>query len=391
MTRPTAAAVALTMIAALASAAPATAEPAIRYAGQPNAVPGSYIVVQHKGTTPAANNVTHRYSAALNGFAIHASAEEAKRLAADPRVAYVAADLTVGVPERSAGVDLVQPNPPSWGQDRVDQRLLPLDAKYVYPNTASSGSAYIIGTGIRFTHREFAGRVFFGTDVIGGVTPPGNDCQGTGTHIAGTVGGTTVGLAKQVRLIAVRVLGCTGAGSFSGVLAGIDWVTRDAVASGRPSVATLSLGGPAFQPLNDAVTNSIAAGVHYSVVAGGSNANACGFSPGSTPRATTVGATGMNDNRGSFSNFGPCLDLFAPGVNITSASFTGNSDYATISGTTPSAAHATGVAALWRHRFPADTADQVATALVANATPGVVVNPGSGSPNLLLYLGMIPM
>jgi subtilisin family serine protease len=283
----------------------------------------------------------------------------------------------------------VQPNPPAWGLDRVDQRSLPLDAKYFYPSTAAGARAYILDTGIRYTHQEFGGRAVPGVDVIGGVTPPGFDCNGHGTHIAGTVGGKTVGLAKGVTLVSVRILSCAGSASFSQILAGIDWVTQDNRANPRPSVASLPIGGGFFQPLNDAVTASIAANVHYAVAAGGSNANACNLSPASTPRATTVGSLDLNDNRASFSNFGPCVDFFAPGVGINSAWATADNAYLTISGSTATA-HASGAAALWRHRFPADNADQVAAALAANATPGVG-NPGAGSPNLLLFMGMIPV
>jgi hypothetical protein len=396
-----------------ALAAPsASAERPIWYEGHPEAIPGSYIVKLADRTELDAGlaaeiagqyggNVRYTYAETLNGFAVETSAEQAKLLAADPRVDYVAQDLTVSVPDDvvdkpvtdTVGVRtdvFLQPNPPSWGLDRVDQRSLPLDLKYFYPSTASTARAYIIGTGIRYTHQEFGGRAVLGTDLVGGVTPPGFDCNGHSTHMAGTVGGSTVGLAKGVKLISVRVLSCTGSGSFSQVIGGVNWVTQDNLANPRPSVANLSLGGSYYQPLNDAVTASIAANVHYSVPSGSSNGDACSFSPGSTPRATTVASSDMNDNRASFSNFGPCIDLFAPGVSIYSAWATADNAYISISGSTATA-HATGVAALWRHRFPADNADQVATALNANATPGVVVNPGAGSPNRLLFMGMIPV
>ncbi|MBY8850237.1 S8 family peptidase [Saccharothrix sp. MB29] len=267
---------------------------------------------------------------------------------------------------------------------------MPLDSKYFHANTATGVRAYVVGTGIRYTHQEFEGRAVPGYDAIGGVTPPGNDCNGHGTHMAGTVGGETTGVAKDVTLVSVRVLNCQGSGAFSQVVAGIDWLTQNAAASGQRAVALITLGSTTNLALNNAITNSINANVHHSVVSGASNANACNYSPGSTPLATTVGATDANDNKASFSNFGPCIDLWAPGVNITSAWGTADNAYSTISGSTASA-HAAGVAALWRHRFPADSAVQVAAALVANATPGVVVNPGVGSPNLLLFSAMIPV
>lgn len=386
---------------------------AILYEGHPNAVPGSYVVKLAGVTTPTAaaaadlatrygGRIHHTYDHALHGFAIHTSTQQARRLAADPRVAYVAQDLTISVdgdaapasatgPAEVAPNLFVQPNPPSWGLDRVDQRALPLDGRYAYPSTASAARAYIIGTGIRYTHREFTGRAVFGYDAVGGVTPPGQDCHGHSTHIAGTVGGVTVGLAKSVQLVSVRVLNCSGSGTVSGLLTGVDWVARDNRANPKPSVAVFSLSGSYYQPLNDVVTNAIASNVHFSVPAGDSNANACNYSPGSAPRATTAGATNSADYRTAFSNYGSCVDLFAPGDRIYSAWATGDADYAHMSGTATAAAHAGGVAALWRHRFPADTADQVAGALVANATSGAVRNPGLGSPNRLLYMGMIPM
>ena len=375
----------------------------IMYAGHPDAIDGSYVVVLRGGIDGTASadaikstasdlakeyngSIQFTYTAALKGFAVKASAADAKRLAADRRVEYVAQDQKVGLNV------FVQPAPPSWGLDRVDQRSLPLDTKYHYPSTAPTARAYIIDTGIRFTHQEFGGRAVFGTDTIGD-GQNGNDCNGHGTHVAGTVGGRSVGLAKQVKLVAVRVLNCFGSGSFAQVIAGVDWVTLDNILNPRPSVANMSLGGGAFQPLDDAVTNSINANVHYSVAAGNSNADACLFSPARTPRATTLGATDIADNRAAFSNIGTCVDLFAPGVGIYSAYGTADNAYATLSGTSMASPHAAGTAALWRQKFPADSADQVATALVANATPGVVVGLPAAppSPNLLLFMGMIPM
>jgi hypothetical protein len=390
------------------------AEGAIMDAGHPDAVPNRYIVVfrdkQAEVTGLAARygaTVHFTYRHALDGMAVEADAAQARRLAADPAVAYVAQDRTVTVADDvknptadaaylptggtdGAGIDAVQPNPPSWGLDRIDERSRPVDLKYHYPSTASSVKVYIIGTGIRYTHQEFGGRASLGVDTVGD-GQNGNDCQGSGTFISGVVGGSTVGVAKAVRLRSVRVLNCAGTGTFSQVIAGVDWITADATATRVPSVANMSIGGGANQPLDDAVTRSIAANVHYSVAAGGSASDACNFSPARVARATTVGATDAADNRASFSGIGPCLDVFAPGVNIHSSWVTADNAYNTISGTTPATSYAAGVAALWRHRFPADNADAVATALAANATPGVVVNPGTGSPNVLLFSGMIPV
>ncbi|GAA1275465.1 S8 family peptidase [Saccharothrix xinjiangensis] len=385
-------AVAGALLAGLVAPTAHAAAPVL-YSGHPDAVADSYIVVlkRHEdlaATRTAARGVTRAYTSALAGFALRADAASARRLAADPRVAYVAQDLEVdlGATARAAGV---QPDPPSWGLDRIDQRSLPLDAEYHHANTAADVRAYVFGTGIRYTHQEFDGAAVPGLDAIGGVTPPGNDCNGHGTHMAGIVGGRTTGVAKDVTLVSVRVLDCQGSGSYSRIIQGIDWVTRDAAAGGRRAVALMTPGGPKHQAFNDAITASIRANVHYSVVSGSSNTDACGFSPGSTPLATTVGATDSNDNKAGFSNQGGCIDVWAPGVNITSAWGTSDTAYSTISGSAASA-HAAGAAALWRHRFPGDSAVQVASALTANATPGVVKGLGAGSPNLLLFTGMVP-
>ncbi|MEV1115588.1 S8 family peptidase [Actinosynnema sp. NPDC049800] len=395
------------LVTPTAYAAPAPHAAPVLPADRAQAVAGSYIVVlkRHEdlaATRSTAPNVTFTYRTALPGFALRATASEVARLAADPRVAYIAQDARVRLtaqdrtarpatgPNLTAQDLVVQPDPPSWGLDRIDQRSLPLDRKYFHPNTAPTVRAYIFGTGIRYTHQEFDGAAVPGLDTVGGVTPPGNDCNGHGTHMAGTVGGRTTGVAKDVTLVSVRVLNCQGSGTYSQIIAGIDWATQDAAASGRPAVALMTLGGGANQAFNDAITRSINANVHYSVVSGSSNANACGYSPGSTPLATTVGATDANDVKASFSNFGTCIDVWAPGVNITSAWGTSDTAYSTISGSTASA-HAAGVAALWRHRFPGDSAVAVAEALRANATPGVITNPGVGSPNLLLFMGMVPV
>ncbi|PPK65367.1 S8 family serine peptidase [Actinokineospora auranticolor] len=371
----------------------------VQYAGTAAAVPDSYIVVLADDNASAdvvkrrATEITQKYGVtvtasyytALRGFAVKGSEDAAKRIATDTAYKLIAQDQEVTTQALA-----VQVGPPSWGLNRIDQRSLPLDTKYHYPNTAPSIYAYIIDTGIRYTHQEFGGRAIYGIDTIGGTFPPGNDCNGHGTHVAGTVGGTTTGVAKQVQLVSVRVLDCAGAGTYAGVIAGVDWVTNDTILNGRKAVANMSLGGGTFAPLNMAVTNSVAANVHYSVAAGNSNANACSFSPASTPAATTVGSTDPNDARSSFSNWGPCVDLFAPGRNIVSAWATADNAYQTLSGTSMASPHVAGTAALWRQRFPGDTAWQTATALAGNATPGVVVGPGAGSPNLLLFMGMVP-
>ncbi|HEX6873451.1 MAG TPA: proprotein convertase P-domain-containing protein, partial [Micromonosporaceae bacterium] len=255
-----------------------------------------------------------------------------------------------------------------------------------YPNTGSGVRAYIIDTGIRFSHSDFGGRAVSGFDAIDGGTA--DDCNGHGTHVSGTVGGNSYGVAKTVTLVGVRVLDCAGSGTYAQVISGIDWVTGDHGA-GQPAVANMSLGGGFDQATNDAVTNSIADGVTYAIAAGNSSADACSYSPASTPNAITVGATESTDARASYSNFGTCLDIFGPGSSITSAWNTSDTATNTISGTSMATPHVAGAAALVLAASPTYTPQQVRDKLVADATPNVVTNPGTGSPNLLLYVGNI--
>jgi subtilisin family serine protease len=280
-------------------------------------------------------------------------------------------------------LDATQNNPPSWGLDRIDQRNLPLDNSYTFPTTASNVNVYILDTGVRLTHNDFGGRAFTGFDAItsGGSA---NDCHGHGTHVAGTTAGNAHGVAKGARIFAVRVLSCTGGGTTAQIVAGINWVTNNHI---KPAVANMSLGGGGNNvTMNNAVANSINAGVSYAIAAGNSNSNACNFSPALVPAAITVGATAINDQRASFSNFGTCLDIFAPGQSITSAWFSSNSATNTISGTSMASPHVAGVAALILAASPGASPAQVRNEMVADATTGVVGNPGSGSPNRLLFV-----
>ncbi|MCG5453575.1 MULTISPECIES: S8 family peptidase [Micromonospora] len=362
----------------------------VRAAGGATAVPDSYIVVlkdsavardrvgdtakrlsgRHGGT------VARTYGAALRGFEATVNASAAARIAADPAVAYVEQNHTVSISGTQA-------NPPSWGLDRIDQRNRPLDSSYTYPNTASNVHAYIIDTGIRFSHNDFGGRATSGYDAVDGGSA--DDCNGHGTHVAGTVGGSAYGVAKGVQLVGVRVLNCSGSGTNAGVIGGVDWVTANAI---KPAVANMSLGGGANSSLDNAVRNSIASGVTYGLAAGNDNgANACNTSPARTTEAITVGSTTSSDARSSFSNIGTCLDIFAPGSSITSAWYNSNTATNTISGTSMATPHVVGAAALVASANPSWTPAQVRNQLVANATPNVVSNPGSGSPNLLLYVG----
>lgn len=310
---------------------------------------------------------------AINGYSVEMSPKEADELSRDARVKYVEEDGVVSI-------DTTQTNA-TWGLDRIDQRDMPLNGTYVYTPTGSGVSAYIIDTGIRRTHAEFGTRAFVGYDAIGDGQNT-NDCNGHGTHVAGTVGGTTYGVAKAVRLYAVRVLNCQGSGSNAGVIAGIDWVTANHV---KPAVANMSLGGGASSSLDTALNNSINAGVTHVVAAGNSNANACNYSPARVANAVTVGSTTNTDARSSFSNFGTCLDIFAPGSSITSAWHTSNTATNTISGTSMASPHVAGVAALYLQGNPTASNNTVRNAIVDTSTQGKVTNPGSGSPNRLLY------
>jgi hypothetical protein len=271
----------------------------------------------------------------------------------------------------------------TWGLDRIDQRDLPLNSTYNYFATGTGVKAYIIDTGIRATHTQIAGRVISGFTAINDGNGT-NDCNGHGTHVSGTVGGTTYGVAKNVTLVAVRVLDCGGSGTNSGVIAGVDWVTSNHSA-GQPAVANMSLGGGASSALDTAVNNSINDGVTYAIAAGNSNTDACTTSPARVANALTVGSTTSSDDRSSFSNFGTCLDIFAPGSSITSSWNTSDTATNTISGTSMATPHVTGVAALFLEGNPGASPATVRSAIINSSTLNHVTGAGSGSPNRLLY------
>lgn len=350
-------------------------------------VPAQYIVTLR--TAPATSSavasslsarhgghVVRTYSKALAGYSAQMTAEQADQLSQDPTVASVQQDGYVSV------ADTESPTP-SWGLDRIDQRNLPLDNSYS-PSSAGAGvTAYIIDTGIRATNTDFGGRASIGFDSVGD-GQNGVDCNGHGTHVAGTVGGTKYGVAKSVTIVAVRVLDCSGSGTWSGVIAGIDWVTAHHAPN---AVANMSLGGGAVTAVDTALANSVAAGVTYAVAAGNSNADACTSSPARAPSAITVGATTSTDARASYSNFGTCVDLFAPGSGITSDWNTSDTATNTISGTSMATPHVVGSAALYLGEHPGASPATVTAALLAAATPGKVTSAGAGSPNLLDYVG----
>lgn len=335
---------------------------------------GLYSIAPHIAADMSANykgKVKHVYQHALNGFAAEMSEEDAEALSQDFRVKFVEEDSIMTV-------DATQTNPP-WGLDRIDQRNRPLNAQYIYNWTGSGVRVYVIDTGIRTAHTQFGGRASNVFDAFGG---NGQDCNGHGTHVAGTVGGSTYGVAKSSMLRGVRVLNCSGSGSTSGVIAGVDYVRQNRI---DPAVANMSLGGGVSSALDTAVNNLANSGVPIAVAAGNSNTNACNSSPARAANAITVGATTSTDARASFSNFGTCLDLFAPGQGIVSAWYTSNTATASLSGTSMASPHVAGVAALYKQANPSATSTAVRNAIVNNATTNVVSNPGSGSPNRLLY------
>jgi len=322
-------------------------------------------------------SLTHVYRTALKGFAVQNLPDAAvEALQRNPRVARVERDGIVTA-------DGQQTPTPSWGLDRIDAPGA-LDNIYNYPNDGSGVTAYIVDTGINPTSSDFDGRILAGADFIDGGTP--DDCHGHGTHVAGTVGGTKYGVAKNVKIVAVRVLNCAGSGSTSGVIAGVDWVANS---TNRPAVANMSLGGGASASLNQAVAGAVASGVTFAVAAGNSAADACNSSPSGEPTAITVGATTISDALASYSNWGTCVDINAPGSSITSDWIGSATATATISGTSMASPHVAGGAALYLSANPTATPAQVVSALTTNATLGKLPNLPAGTPNKLLYVGFI--
>jgi subtilisin family serine protease len=381
-------AAAVGIVATAMSTPTAIAEEAVLPGAGAQAIAGSYIVVFKDGArTPAdvlaaryRGSVQHTYTTALRGFSVTGMSErQARRLAADPEVDFVERNTFARIQETQSN--------PTWHLDRIDQAHLPLDQKYTYPNTGSAATVYVFDTGIRKTHTEFEDRASDGYDFIDD-DPVAQDCDGHGTHVAGTVAGKTYGVAKKAKVVGVRVLDCGGSGSWEGVLRAIDWVTKNGT---KPAVVNMSLSASGTNnALENAVRRSISAGFTYVLAGGNEGQDACGTTPARTPEAITVGGSDQNDKRsvwiGGTSNFGPCLDIWAPGSDIVSASHRSDTGTRSTGGTSMAAPHVAGAAALYLDAHPNATPAEVRDALVGAATPNKLTDIKAGSPNLLLKI-----
>ena len=355
----------------------------------PQAIPDRYIVVLNPETGSAAAaaqemavphgaRVHHTYDHALKGFAATLTPQAVEALRRNPRVRYVAEDAWAHPTATQTGA--------TWGIDRIDQRNLPLSGSYTYTATGAGVRVYVIDSGIRTSHNEFGGRASVGTDFMTDGRN-GQDCSGHGTHVAGTIAGATYGVAKAAQVIAVRVFPCSGGSPKSTTIAAVNWVTANAQ---KPAVVNMSLGGGYYAPENEAVQASIATGLVYVISAGNNDTDACQQSPASTPQAITVGATTSDDQRSWFSNWGTCVDIFAPGSEITSAWWETNTQTNTIDGTSMAAPHVAGLAAIVLQGQPTATPAAVAEKIVSSGSMNRITDVGMGSPNNLLFSGLTP-
>ncbi|THA55784.1 S8 family peptidase [Streptomyces sp. A1136] len=350
-----------------------------------NAVPGQYIVTLEKGVDPAALTkklglrATFLYSHAINGFAVKMTPLQLRIARAALGVKAIEEDTKVVA--SSVGGDRRELGSPTelWGLDRIDQKELPLDKTFTTKGNGAGVTAYVLDTGIDYKHVEFGGRATFGFDAMDD-GKEGMDCQGHGTHVAGTVAGSTYGVARKANLVSVRVLGCDGTGSYSGIIAGLDWVAKNAK---QPAVLNASLGGAKSDAVNNAATALSDAGVLPVLAAGNSSADACGVSPASASRVVTVGASDVYDAETSFSNYGPCVTLYAPGQDITSAKLGGGG--VALSGTSMASPHVAGVAVLYKQAHPAATPAEITEFLTTGSSKDVLSSVGTGSPNELLF------
>ncbi|MEU1367900.1 S8 family peptidase [Streptomyces sp. NPDC005803] len=369
------------MAGPFAGAAPGPATGRIYGADAATAVSGSYIVMLDRKADKAklaeeyGGELKRTYSSALNGFSADGlSRAEAERLAADPAVSKV-------VQNKKFHLSTTQDDPPSWGLDRIDQAETAGDHAYSYPDSAGEGvTAYVIDTGVRTTHQEFGGRAGSGFDAVDD-DDSADDGNGHGTHVAGTIAGATYGVAKKAKIVAVRVLDDSGSGTTEQVVAGIDWVTEN---HQGPSVANMSLGGGADEALDAAVKKAIASGVTFAVAAGNESSDAGEGSPSRVPEAITVASSTVDDEQSSFSNYGPVVDIYAPGSDITSSWNDSDDASHTISGTSMATPHVVGAAAVYLAGHPDATPAQVATALTGGATPDAITNATEGTVNKLL-------
>jgi subtilisin family serine protease len=338
-------------------------------------IEGSYVVVLEEGKDPKAVAQSKRakakeiFRSAVNGFAADLSDQQVAALRRDSRVAYVEPDRVVTASATQAGA--------TWGLDRSDQRSRPLSTTYSYNSTAANVTAYVIDTGIATGHANFEGRAANVYDAFGG---NGQDCHGHGTHVAGTIGSETYGLAKDVRLRGLRVLNCAGSGSTSGIISALNWLRSNAV---RPAVANMSLGGGYSSALNSAATSLHNSGVFLAVAAGNENQNACNVSPASASGVFTTASSTSTDAKSSFSNWGSCVEAYAPGSSITSTWHNGG--YNTISGTSMASPHVAGAAALYKGNYGDATSSTISSWLINNATASVITGNPSGTPNRLLH------